>query len=249
MFLRLFLLLISFNVLGQDQDIEKMYFNTLDEVKKAYTLDSASLNRFYSRIYKKDNPQKTKRAIDRMHNLLNTKTQTEYQQIRKEIIPLMKEINSSEHITCTMAEKFANQYSRFDYYCGESLFNDFITTEENYELVWGTFKSLSSQKTNDTCLIHALIKLDNNIRTNVELAETISEFKIEAIQNNPKGYLDMYAKRNENERIKFIWHLFYFDDPNEELLETYKLISENAAIEDYRNIASDVVKKINNNAP
>ena len=134
----------------------------------------------------------------------------------------------------------------YDYFTGEALFYNFLSNNENNELVWRSMQFLAQESPKDTCYIAALINLDNKIRTNVELAESMSDFVVKAILNNLNGFLDIYVERNYNMRTDLLKYISRYDTPNNDLISIFKSISKNSVNEKYRMAANVLLQNINN---
>ncbi len=158
----------------------------------------------------------------------------------------MTKIVNLNKISKSQSDSLVKLYSDYDYFSGESLFSQLLTNDENYDLVWKSFKIMVQESSKDTCFISGLIKLDNNIRTNVELAEAMQDFKVQAIRNNPLGFLEMYSHRQGKQKINFANNITIWDDVDKELIDKLSEISKNSTNENYRQLATELIEKFKN---
>lgn len=208
--------------------------------------DSTSLHRFYFTWFKTDDSTKLSRQIERLENLMSDKSVSRYKTVEKNLKPLLKRIIHTNSINVFQADSLVYLYSEYDYFQGESLLSQLLNEEDNYKLVWESFKILSNETKRDTVFIASLIELNKNVKTNVELAQAMESFIIEAIQNNPYGFLDMYSTRQESNRKDFSQYISLNDNPDKNLIDIYNDISSNSTDSGYRYLASDLLNKINN---
>ena len=80
------------------------------------------------------------------------------------------------HNSVAQSDSLVILYSNYDEFTGESLFSGLLTNDENYRLVWESLKIMVKESSTDTCFISGLIKLNKNVRTNVELAQALEDF-------------------------------------------------------------------------
>jgi hypothetical protein len=232
-------------VFGQNKEWSEELVDVFKQVIELYPEDSSSLHQFYFVKFPANNLEKAQKHITRLKSLLQNSTQEKYKDIKENLKPLMQRIVNSESVDKSQAYKFSILYSEYDYFRGEGLFYNLITNEENYDLVWESIKIISNETIKDTCYISALINLEKNIRTNVELAESIQKFVIKSIQNNPLGFLDMYSKREGEIRKRFSSHILYWDSPDKDLSAIFIKISEASEEENYKILAKELIEDAN----
>lgn len=208
--------------------------------------DSLSLYRFYF----KNNPAKDQETLNkqimRLEKLTSKESVEKYRSIEKNLKPLMTKIVNSNTISKSQSESLVQLYSDYDYFSGESLFSQLLTNDENYKLAWESFRIMVKESSKDTCFIAGLIKLDENIRTNVELAEAMQDFKVQAIRNNSLGFLEMYGQRQGKQKTDFAINISIWDERDQELIDKYTEISKNSKNEKYRKLASELIEKYKN---
>ena len=226
--------------------------NKLEELSLAFSQaaqtfpsDSLSLQRFYFKTFRVETVEKMQRQIDRIKALLDEETIKKYNEVTSELKSLLQNIVETKSISKEQAERFAYLYAIYDKYSGGALFSQVFTDDDNYTLVWKSMEIIVTNSERDTCFVSSLISLDNSIRTNVELAEKTGEFVIEAIKNNPLGFLQMYSQRNEEGKDYFVRHAMLWDDPVPELISTFEEISKNSTEQANRTLAEDILTRIN----
>jgi hypothetical protein len=219
---------------------DKNLINILTRAAKIYPDDSASLIDFYGRISSKDQRENQKH-IKRVEGLISNSNVDQYQLVHDNLKPLMVAIISSDTISISQAGEFVKYYSFYDDFCGESLFSNLLTDDENYKLAWESIRKITQTPIKDTTYISIIIELNNNIRTNAELAEAMEDFVIESIKNNPKGFLDMFLARKPEGRKSFSYNITYFEDPNADLIRIFKEISAKSEIK-YQNAAKELLE-------
>ena len=205
--------------------------------------DSASLYRFYFLRNSTNDKDNIKNKIERIENLISNESIEKYRNIETNLKPLMSRIINSKTISNSQSDSLVTLYSDYDYFSGESLFSYLLTNDENYDLVWSSFRIMAQESRKDTCLISGLITLDNNIRTNAELAEAMQDFTVQAIRNNPIGFLDMYNLRDEKQRNILASYIAIWDTPDKELIETYTEISKSSDNDTYKKLATELIEK------
>ena len=203
--------------------------------------DSASLYRFYFKWNSSTDHDKIDKQIKRLEKLTSKESVERYRNIENNLKPLMTRIVNSKTINQPQSDSLVKLYSDYDYFSGESLFSSLLTNNENYDLVWASFRIMVKESKTDTCFISGLINLNNNIRTNVELAEALEDFKANAIGNNPLGFLEMYNQRHGKQRSSFAYNITVWDDPKKELMDMFTEISQNSTDENYRKIAKELI--------
>ncbi len=208
--------------------------------------DSASIYRFYFKWNLTKDQDKINKQIKRLEKLTSKESVERYKIIENNLKPLMTKIVNLNKISKSQSDSLVKLYSDYDYFSGESLFSQLLTNDENCDLVWKSFKIMVQESSKDTCFISGLIKLDNNIRTNVELAEAMQDFKVQAIRNNPLGFLEMYSHRQGKQKINFANNITIWDDVDKELIDKFSEISKNSTNENYRQLATELIEKFKN---
>lgn len=205
--------------------------------------DSASLYRFYFKWNSTTDQEKIDKQIKRLEKLTSKESVERYRSIENNLKPLMTRIVNSKTISQPQSDSLVTLYSDYDYFSGESLFSRLLTNNENYDLVWESFRIMVKESKTDTCFISGLIQLDNNIRTNAELGQAMQDFTVQAVRNNPIGFLEMYEQRNVEQRTDFANYIAIWDSPDKELIEKYSEISENSTNENYKKLATELIGK------
>ncbi len=213
---------------------------------KAFPNDSLSLYRFYFKSNPAKDQETLKKQIKRLEALTSKESIEKYRRIEKNLKPLMTKIVNSESISKSQSDSLVLLYSDYDYFSGESLFSQLLTNDENYKLVWQSFRIMVKESIKDTCFISGLIILENNIRTNAELSEAMGDFVVKAIRNNPTGFLDMYSQRQAGQRTNFANYIAVWDEPDKELIDKYSEISKNSTNKNYRQLATELIEKYKN---
>ena len=215
------------------------------KVIQSFPNDSASIYRFYFEWNSTKDPDKINEQIKRLEKLTSKESLDRYRRIETNLKPLMTIIVKSNTISKSQSDSLVVLYSDYDYFSGESLFSKLLTEDDNYDLVWQSLRIMAKESNKDTCFISALMKLEENIRINVELSEAMGSFVATAIENNPTGFLEMYNIRQSDQRTKFANYMFVWDEPNKDLIDKFSDISKNSAIENYRQLATELLKEIN----
>lgn len=213
---------------------------------QAFPNDSLSLYKFYFKSNPAKDQETLNKQIRRLEKLTSKESVEKYRSIESSLKPLMTKIVNPNTISKSQSESLVQLYSDYDYFCGESLFSQLLTNEENYKLAWESLKIMVKESSKDTCFISGLIDLDENIRTNVELAEAMQGFKVQAIRNNPMGFLEMYGQRQGKQKTDFANNISIWDKPDKELIDKYTEISKNSKNEKYRNLATELIEKYKN---
>ncbi len=208
--------------------------------------DSASLHRFYFKWNSTTDQEKIDKQIKRLEKLTSQESVQRYRSIENNLKPLMTRIVNSKTISQMQSDSLVTLYSDYDYFSGEALFSKLLTNDENYDLVWESFRIMVKESKTDTCFISGLIKLDKNIRTNVELGEAMQDFTVQAVRNNPIGFLEMYEQRKVENRTDFANYIAIWDSPDKELIEKYSEISEKSIDENYKKLATELIGKFKN---
>jgi hypothetical protein len=208
--------------------------------------DSASLYRFYFKRNSTTDQEKIAKQIKRLEKLTSNESVARYRDIEIYLKPIMTEIVNSNTVTKSQSDSLVKLYSDFDYFSGESLFSQLFKNDDIYNLVWKSFRIMVKESSKDTCFISGLIELENNIRTNVELAEAMGDFVVKSIQNNPTGFLEMYNSRKAEKRSEFAYYITVWEDPDKELMEKFTEISENSPNENYKKLAAELIEEFKN---
>jgi hypothetical protein len=208
--------------------------------------DSVSLHRFYFKWNPTNDQNKINKQVIRLKKLTSKESVEKYISVEKNLKPLLTEIVNSDTIIKSQSDSLVKLYSDYDYFSGESLFSQLITNDENYNLVWQSFRIMAKESSIDTCFISDLIKLENNIRTNAELSEAMGGFVVKAIHKNPIGFLEMYNHRQAEQRTNFANYITIWDEPDKELIDKYSEISKNSINEKYRQLATELIGKFKN---
>lgn len=204
--------------------------------------DSASLYRFYFKWNSTTDQEKIEKQIKRLEKLTSKKSVERYRRIENNLKPLMTRIVNSKTISRSQSDSLVTLYSDYDYFSGESLFSNLLIDNENYDLVWESFRIMVKESKTDTCFISGLIQLDKNISTNVELGQAMEDFTVQAVRNNPIGFLKMYEQRNDEQRIEFANYIAIWDSPDEELIKKYTEIAEKSTDEN-KKLAAELIGK------
>jgi len=208
--------------------------------------DSASLYRFYFKWNSTTDQEKIDKQIMRLEKLTSKELVERYRSIEDNLKPLMTRIVNLKTISKPQSDSLVTLYSDYDYFSGESLFSKLLTNNENYDLVWESFRVMVQESKTDTCFISGLIQLDKNIRTNAELGQAMQDFTVQAVRNNPIGFLEMYGQRNIEQRIDFANYIAIWDSPDKELLEKYSEIAEKSTDDNYKKLAAELIEKFKN---
>ena len=217
------------------------YQQVLAELVALYPKDSASLYGFFTRIYDKERADS---QIQRIKDLLSDDVVYNYNLVDQHLRGLLHRAVSNQMMTCAQADSIAEIYSIFDELSGSAMFSQALKEEDNYNLVWNSFKIMAEQSETDTCFTSTLIYMEYRIRTNVELAQVMPDFIVEAIKNNVEGYLDMYNARNSDKKYNFSRHISVYDLPDSTLTARLTDISANSKIDNYRIAATEILQNI-----
>ena len=213
------------------------------EAVECFPNDSASLYRFYFKRNSSTDHDKIDKQIKRLEKLTSKASVERYRNIENNLKPLMTRIVNSKTINQPQSDSLVKLYSDYDYFSGESLFSNLLTSNENYDLVWASFRIMVKESKTDTCFISGLIQLDRNIRTNAELGQAMQDITVQAVRNNPIGFLKMYEQRNDEQRIDFANYIAIWDSPDKELIEKYTEIAEKSTDENYKKLATELIGK------
>lgn len=218
-------------------------FDVFLKAKKAFPDDSASLYSFYYKLHLSKDEEKLDKQIERLEALTSKKSIDRYNEVNRRLKPLLVKITSASSLSKSQADSLVILYSDYDYFSGEALFSQLLTNDDNYNLVWESFRIMTKESKRDTSYISALITLDTHIRTNVELAEAMPDFIVQAIQNNPNGFLEMYRARRSDLRSDFANYISVYDEPDKKLIVIYTDISKNSENDDYKKLAQELMLK------
>ena len=205
--------------------------------------DSTSLYRLYYEWGSTLDTIKLKKQIKRLEALTSKESIIRYNNVAKNLKPLLKRIVKSDSASKLQADSLEFLYSEYDYFSGEALLSKLLTDDDNYNLVWKSFQIITKESLKDTVYISVLIRLDHHIRTNAELAEAMPHFVVKAIHNNPLGFLKMYNLRNVDQRTNFANLISEYDEPDIKLIEIFTDISKNSKNGNYRNLAIDLLQR------
>ena len=208
--------------------------------------DSASLYRFYFKWNSTTDQEKIDKQIKRLEKLTYKESVERYRSIEDYLKPLMTRIVNLKTISKPQSDSLVTLYSYYDYFSGESLFSKLLTNNENYDLVWESFRIMVQESKTDTCFISGLIQLDKNIRTNAELGQAMQDFTVQAVRNNPIGFLEMYGQRIIEQRTDLANYIAIWDSPDKELLEKYSEIAEKSTDDNYKKLATELIEKFKN---
>ena len=227
-------------------DLETVLSSVFLKAIKVFPDDSASLYRFYYIWNSTKDTCKLEKQIKRLEALTSNESIDRYNKVAKNLKPLLIRIVKANSANKSQADSLEILYSEYDYFSGEALFSQLLTEDDNYNLVWRSFQIMTKESQNDTCYISTLISLNDQISTNVELAEAMPSFIAKAIQNNPIGFLEMYNKRKGDQRTNFSKYISEYEEPDIKLIEIFTDISEKSKNGNYRNLATDLLQRINN---
>lgn len=167
----------------------------------------------------------------------------QYYNTEKYLRGLLVDIVEANSISESQVDSLVTLYCGFDEFRGNGLLTTLFIENDNCDLVWNSFKSIAKKSPEDTCYISALINLDNCIRTNVELAEAMPSFIIDAIKINPYGFLDMISVRSEVCKSKLSEYTLYYDTPDKDLIRIFEEISSSSDNNKYQDLASELIKR------
>ncbi|MEQ9378126.1 MAG: hypothetical protein RIG68_23250 [Imperialibacter sp.] len=219
---------------------------TFEKVSKTYPADSAYLRGFYFERHPAKTAVEMQQQINQMETLLYPETVAKYKEVSVQLKPLLNEILKTSAVTKAQAVKFAYLYSAYDQFSGRALLKGFLSEDENYSLVWRTMEIMVAASKSDTSYISSLIDLDNAISTNVELAEKVGEFVIDAIKNNPTGFLEMYSLRSGKARDELATHAMLWEDPVPEMVSMFEELKLALKDSSMRSAADELVTQISN---
>jgi hypothetical protein len=214
--------------------------SAVKKVRVTYNLDSTQYNWVYEEKRTRDTASIYK-SIRYLNSMLTDEIIARCNDVNLHLRPLMEKIVKANSINKYQADSIALLYSDYDNYSGRGIIPHFLL-EENYSLVWKSFNIIVEESAYDTCYINTLIYLNNGIRTNAELAEAMESFINESIKKNPIGFLDMYAKRKDEERKKFTSYAMHYDSKDEELMNALKQIANESGY--YSSLAKELIHNI-----
>ena len=214
------------------------------KLANTFPLDSSSLRRFYLKTFPGKTTEKMQKQIDRISGMLEPQIISNYNKVANELKPLLLEIIETNEATKEQALRFANLYSIYDDFRGDALFSKLLIEDENYSLVWNSMQIMTNSSGLDTTYISSLIQLNNSIRTNAELAQKMEEFIIEAIKNNPNGFVEMYSNRTTDGKIQIADHAKMWGDPVPELVSLFEELIENSEETANKELLEELLEKI-----
>jgi hypothetical protein len=235
----------KFSVFGQDNRLSEKLQKLFAKTVKIYPSDSLSLYNFYFKWFPSRNSKEMQNQISRLEGLISKRTIDRCQKVERNLKPLMVSIIDAKSVSLAQSEMFTTLYSDFDYFSGQALLSQLVKDIENNNLVWKSLSKIAQASGKDTSYMTCMIKLSDNIRTNAEISEGIQDLVIQAIRNNPNGFLDMFIARNKEERNHFAGYIFYYENPDEELVKIYKEISINST-QVYRSAAKELLQIVEN---
>ncbi len=214
---------------------------------KIFPSDSGSLYRFYYKWFPTADGTKQQKQIDRIESLVTEKSIRKYRNVEKYLKPLMVKVITTNTINHLQLDSLVTLYSDYDFFRGEALLSNLLTNDENYQLVWKSFQIIANQSSRDTTCISALIRLNDHIRTNVELAEAMQSFIEKAICHNPEGFLDMYLARRAEARSILIKHLTEYEEPDKEMISILTKISKTSKGKQYQQASTEILDILKKN--
>jgi hypothetical protein len=226
-----------------EDDYKLKLINTFSEVIKVYPKDSLSLYRVYFLYNSTSSDFIIQKQIKQLEGLISKNTIKKYYEVEETLIPLMSRIVNSNAIEVSQIDSIVDLYSYFDHYLGKGLFSQLIGEKDNYELIWKTFEIIANNDTNHLISLSALIELDNNINTNVELSESIPAFVVKGIYKNPYSLLDIYLANQVD--IDYLEYVSDYFKPNQDLISILKEISKNSSNEKHREAALEIIQLLN----
>lgn len=218
-------------------------YNVFKNAVLCFPNDSSSLYRFYFERYLTNDKDKINEQISRLKKLTSQESVEGYKFIESNLKPLMIKIVNSDTITKIQSDTFVKLYSVYDSLISEALFSKLLTNEEDYSLVWKTIKIMVRESSKDAFFISSLIELDKAVMTNVELAEAITEFNIEAIQNNPEAFLEICKRSQVNKKQEYYDYIIELCSDNN-LYNAFVNVSKKSGNNVYRKLANDLLGKI-----
>ena len=237
------LLFTQFTLFGQEEIDDKLT-EVFSKLVKTFPSDSASLYSLYIQRAPTDNDKKQKH-INRINTHLTEQSIKKYSDVEKNLKPLMTEIIADNQINTNQLNDFFLLYCDYDYFRGEAFLTKLLTDDENYSLVWESFRIIIEASKNDTIFLSTLLKFDDKIRTNVELAESINFFIVESVQNNPEGFLDMYMVREIETRKELVNRVLELEYANMELIPIFMNISEKSRNDKYKKASIELIRNLN----
>ena len=122
-------------------DLSKVFIKAV----KFFPNDSASLYRFYFKWNSTKNQEKINKQIKRLEGLITKESIERYRSIENNLKPLMIEIVNSNTVSKSQSDRLVKLYSDYDYFSSESLFSQLLTNDDNYKLVWQSFKIMAKE--------------------------------------------------------------------------------------------------------
>ncbi len=236
----LLLLLLQVVAFHQDDPNARLR-ETFERLAKAYPADSASLHWFY---FEWPSPRDVQKDIKHMEDLLSERTQKVYRAVETGLKPALSKITANKRASRESARNVVLLYSAYDKFQGEALCGRVLNARENYDLVWKTVEVLAVEAKKDTFFIASLISLAQSIRTNVELAEAMPGFVWRSIGNNPKGFLQMFARRSRSARSQWMSYWMSEEFPDQALREVFVRIARTTGPGGLSNAARQLLEEI-----
>ncbi|RCW19671.1 hypothetical protein [Marinilabilia salmonicolor] len=221
--------------------------DALKKAIKVFPKDSASLYQLFIERNSSETKEEKNKQIKRLEKLTAKESIAKYRNIEKYLKPLMTKIVNANTITRSQLDTLVILYSDYDYLTGESLLSKLIDNDENYDLVWQSFKIIANESTKDTSFISGLIELDNNITTNAELAQKIQDYVVIAIKNNPIGFLEMYDERDQEQRHNFAKRICIWDTPDKDLIDKFVEISQKSKNKNHKQLSTELIGEFEKN--
>lgn len=212
-----------------------------NKLLQTFPSDSVSIKRFYYKWLFSNRVANKSNRLNQLNDLTSSESIKRYSEVQNGLKPLLKSIVEKQTIEKQQVVRLVKLYSDYDRFSGHALLSNLISNEDNYNLVWRSFKIIAKESPKDTTYTSALISLNKNIRTNVELAEGMPSFIIKAIQNNPMGFLDMYIVRDEGTQKTFSNNIYYYESPDSTLIAIFKDISNNSNDTKYRSASTSLL--------
>ena len=107
---------------------------------KYFPNDSASLHQFYYEWFLARDDKELNRQIERLEKLTSNESVERYNDISNNLKPLLIRIVKTNSINKSQADSLITFYSDYDNFSGEALFSSLLTNDENYSLVWKSFR-------------------------------------------------------------------------------------------------------------
>ncbi|MGD0584030.1 MAG: hypothetical protein ABR974_13930 [Bacteroidales bacterium] len=188
---------------------------------KLFPEDSLSIHDIYFKYWRSSDSEKVYR-LDR----LTSKTMIDiYNKVKNNLKPLLLTLSRSNSINLSQANEFSELYSYYDYFRGEGLFSYYLSSDKDFEPVLRVIKMISIEATKDKSFFYSLFQLRDKVSTYAGVTEAIPDFLIDAIKNNPMGFLDLFADQDSFNRIQYSKYIYNIDGQDEQLVKILKDIS------------------------